>query len=134
MALSARSAKAFALHVVLAAGLAGAALAAPSPAGTPIELPTLTRIASRLSGLQAHTRVTVVMRNAAGMRSEAQRLLDRDYPADQQAYDETVYLALGLLQIMGNVWVPSVATLVPYALLIGILLWRPQGLAGTRLQ
>jgi branched-chain amino acid transport system permease protein len=45
-----------------------------------------------------------------------------------------VALALGLLQIMGNVWVPSVATLVPYALLIGILLWRPQGLAGTRLQ
>jgi branched-chain amino acid transport system permease protein len=45
-----------------------------------------------------------------------------------------VGLALGLLQIMGNVWLPSVATLVPYALLIAILLWRPQGLAGKRLQ
>jgi branched-chain amino acid transport system permease protein len=43
-------------------------------------------------------------------------------------------LALGLLQIMGNVWLPSVASLVPYALLISILLWRPQGLAGKRLQ
>jgi hypothetical protein len=58
----------------------------------------LTRIASSLSGLQAHRRVTVVMRSAAGMRSEALRLLDRGYPADQQAYDETVYRALGLLQ------------------------------------
>jgi branched-chain amino acid transport system permease protein len=45
-----------------------------------------------------------------------------------------VGMALGLLQIMGNVWVPSVAALVPYALLISILLWRPQGLAGKRLQ
>jgi branched-chain amino acid transport system permease protein len=43
-------------------------------------------------------------------------------------------LALGLLQVMGNVWVPSVANLVPYALLIAVILWRPQGLAGTRLQ
>jgi len=42
-------------------------------------------------------------------------------------------MALGLLQVMGNVWLPSVATLVPYALLISILLWRPQGLAGKRL-
>jgi branched-chain amino acid transport system permease protein len=44
-----------------------------------------------------------------------------------------VGMALGLLQVMGNVWLPSVATLVPYALLITILLWRPQGLAGKRL-
>jgi branched-chain amino acid transport system permease protein len=43
-------------------------------------------------------------------------------------------MVLGLLQIMGNVWLPSVATLVPYALLIVVLLWRPQGLAGTRVQ
>lgn len=42
-------------------------------------------------------------------------------------------MVLGLLQVMGNVWLPSVATLVPYALLIAILLWRPQGLAGKRL-
>jgi branched-chain amino acid transport system permease protein len=43
-------------------------------------------------------------------------------------------MVLGLLQIMGNVWLPSVSTLVPYALLIAVLLFRPQGLAGTRLQ
>jgi branched-chain amino acid transport system permease protein len=41
-------------------------------------------------------------------------------------------LALGLIQIMGNVWLPSVSVLVPYALLIVVLLWRPTGLAGKR--
>ena len=41
-------------------------------------------------------------------------------------------LLLGLIQIMGNVWLPSVAVLVPYALLIVVLLWRPTGLAGKR--
>lgn len=43
-------------------------------------------------------------------------------------------LALGILQVLGNVWVPSVSDLVPYALLIVVILWRPQGLAGTRTQ
>jgi branched-chain amino acid transport system permease protein len=42
-------------------------------------------------------------------------------------------LGLGLIQIMGNVWFSSVALLVPYALLILVLLWRPTGLAGKRL-
>jgi branched-chain amino acid transport system permease protein len=42
-------------------------------------------------------------------------------------------LGLGLIQIMGNVWLPSVAVLVPYALLIVVLLWRPTGLAGKRI-
>ncbi|HET6507907.1 MAG TPA: branched-chain amino acid ABC transporter permease [Baekduia sp.] len=41
-------------------------------------------------------------------------------------------LLLGLVQIMGNVWLPSVAVLVPYALLIAVLLWRPTGIAGKR--
>jgi branched-chain amino acid transport system permease protein len=41
-------------------------------------------------------------------------------------------LALGLLQTMGTVWVPSVAVLVPYAALIAVLLWRPTGIAGKR--
>jgi branched-chain amino acid transport system permease protein len=41
-------------------------------------------------------------------------------------------LLLGLVQIMGNVWLPSVAVLVPYALLIVVLLWRPTGIAGKR--
>jgi branched-chain amino acid transport system permease protein len=42
-------------------------------------------------------------------------------------------LGLGLIQIMGNVWLPSAAVLVPYALLIIVLLWRPTGLAGKRM-
>jgi branched-chain amino acid transport system permease protein len=42
-------------------------------------------------------------------------------------------LGLGLIQIMGNVWLPSAAVLVPYALLIVVLLWRPTGLAGKRI-
>jgi branched-chain amino acid transport system permease protein len=41
-------------------------------------------------------------------------------------------LLLGLVQIMGNVWLPSAAVLVPYALLIVVLLWRPTGIAGKR--
>jgi branched-chain amino acid transport system permease protein len=45
----------------------------------------------------------------------------------------TAGLLLGLIQIMGNVWLPSVSSLVPYALLILVLLWRPTGLAGKRL-
>ena len=43
-------------------------------------------------------------------------------------------MVLGLVQVMGNVWLPSAATLVPYALLIAVLLWRPQGIAGKRFQ
>lgn len=42
-------------------------------------------------------------------------------------------LLLGMVQIMGNVWLPSAAVLTPYLLLILILLWRPTGLAGKRL-
>jgi branched-chain amino acid transport system permease protein len=42
-------------------------------------------------------------------------------------------LGLGLIQIMGNVWLPSAAVLVPYALLIVVLLWRPTGIAGKRI-
>ena len=41
-------------------------------------------------------------------------------------------IEVGLIQIMGNVWLPSVSVLVPYALLIVVLLWRPTGLAGKR--
>jgi branched-chain amino acid transport system permease protein len=41
-------------------------------------------------------------------------------------------LGLGIIQIMGNVYVPSAAVLVPYAALIIVLLWRPTGLAGKR--
>lgn len=41
-------------------------------------------------------------------------------------------LGLGIVQTIGAVLVPSVATLVPYAALIVVLLWRPTGLAGKR--
>ena len=41
-------------------------------------------------------------------------------------------LGLGIIQTMGNVWMPSVAVLVPYAALVIVLLWRPTGLAGKR--
>ena len=41
-------------------------------------------------------------------------------------------MALGLLQTMGTVWLPSYAVLVPYAALVAVLLWRPSGLAGSR--
>jgi hypothetical protein len=85
---------------LLAAALAVAALVAATPAGAgpPIELPALTRIASKLSGLQSHAQIRVVNESAAGMQRQAERLLDRDYPADEQAYDETLYRALGLLR------------------------------------
>jgi branched-chain amino acid transport system permease protein len=42
-------------------------------------------------------------------------------------------LLLGVITIMGQVWLPSAAVVVPYALLILVLLWRPTGLAGKRL-
>jgi branched-chain amino acid transport system permease protein len=41
-------------------------------------------------------------------------------------------LLLGIVQTFGNAWLPGVTTLVPYALLIAVLLWRPRGFAGKR--
>lgn len=41
-------------------------------------------------------------------------------------------LGLGLIQTAGNVWIPSIAVLVPYLVAIAVLLWRPSGLAGKR--
>jgi branched-chain amino acid transport system permease protein len=43
-------------------------------------------------------------------------------------------VALGILQVLGTVWFPAVAVLVPYAALIAVLLWRPSGIAGKRVQ
>lgn len=71
-------------------------LAAPA-AGSPLRLPALTRTASKASGLRVKSRPKVVFLGQAAMQLEALRLLDRDYPLDQQAYDETLYRALGLL-------------------------------------
>jgi hypothetical protein len=72
-------------------------LASPAQASAPIELPALTRLASKLSGISRGRGVRVVYVTAAGMRRQATRLLDRDYPPDQQDYDQTLYRALGLL-------------------------------------
>lgn len=41
-------------------------------------------------------------------------------------------MGLGIIQTVTTVWSPSVAVLVPYAALVVVLLWRPQGLAGRR--
>ncbi|MFC0249799.1 branched-chain amino acid ABC transporter permease [Citricoccus parietis] len=41
-------------------------------------------------------------------------------------------MALGILQTVGNIWVPAVAALIPFAALVVVLVWRPQGLAGKQ--
>jgi hypothetical protein len=82
-----------ALAILLALGAAAGATAAAPPG----DVPALTRVASRLTGIQAAHRVTVRVVSASTMTSVAKSLLDRDYPSEQQAYDETVYRALGLL-------------------------------------
>lgn len=86
---------------VTAALVCAAAFAAVTPPlalpGPPLELPALTRIASKLSGLTFKRQVKVVVTTAVTMREQTLTALDREYPADQQAYDETLYRALGLL-------------------------------------
>jgi hypothetical protein len=87
------------MHNVFAAVLcAGAlALAAPAQSAAPIQLPALARLASQLSGLKQKKKLKVVILSGPAIEKQALRLLDRDYPADQQAYDENLYRALGLL-------------------------------------
>lgn len=41
-------------------------------------------------------------------------------------------MALGLVQAYGAVHLPDLAVLLPFALMLGILIWRPEGLAGSR--
>lgn len=74
------------------------ALASPALAGSPIQLPALTKLAGELSGLRSRTAPRVVFSSGPTIEQRALKLLDRDYPRDQQAYDETVYRALGLLE------------------------------------
>ena len=83
--------------VVLVCAAAVAAVVAPAYAAPPIQLPALTRVASKLSGLKAKQRIKVKVKRGAAMDAAALQLLDRDYPVDQQRYDETVYRFLGLL-------------------------------------
>ena len=84
---------AFLLLVTTLAAAAAAAAARPRD-----DVRALTRIASRLSGLPVRHRVVVRTVSAAALKAEARTLLDRDYPAAEQAYDETLYRALGLLK------------------------------------
>jgi hypothetical protein len=72
-------------------------VAAPAAAVPPLRVPALTRIASKISGLPVRSRPKVVVLGKGAMQRQALGLLDRDYPPDQQAYDETLYRALGLL-------------------------------------
>lgn len=82
---------------ILALAFAGTALAAPRP-----ELPALTRIASKLSGLPVKKSVTLKVVSGPALERHAREQLDRDYPRDRQAYDEVVYRALGLLPPGGS--------------------------------
>lgn len=41
-------------------------------------------------------------------------------------------MGLGIIQTMGALWAPSLSVLVPYAALVIVLLWRPQGLFGRK--
>lgn len=43
-------------------------------------------------------------------------------------------LVLGMLEVIGTVYLPSVAFLIPYVALILVLLWRPTGIAGKRVE
>src|SRR5581483_10687851 len=82
------------LLLVLALAAAAGALAAVPP---PRDVATVTRVAAKLAGLRVVHRVRVNTLSAAAMKTQARRLLDRDYPRAQQAYDESVYRGLGLL-------------------------------------
>lgn len=41
-------------------------------------------------------------------------------------------LLLGMTQTLGAVYVPNLAALVPYVLMVAVLVWRPLGLVGSR--
>ena len=74
------------------------ACATSAPAAAPPAIEELTRIASNVSGLKPKRKIKVVLVTTAAVQKRALALLDRDYPREQQAYDETLYRALGLLQ------------------------------------
>ncbi|CAN5142467.1 branched-chain amino acid ABC transporter permease [soil metagenome] len=41
-------------------------------------------------------------------------------------------LVLGLIQSLGAVYLPNVSAVLPFALMVAILLWKPAGFAGSR--
>jgi branched-chain amino acid transport system permease protein len=42
-------------------------------------------------------------------------------------------IALGLVQMLGAVYLPEETVLLPFILMIAVLPWRPTGLAGSRI-
>ncbi len=43
-----------------------------------------------------------------------------------------VAILMGIIQTLGAVYMPAVAVLLPFMLMIAVLIWRPSGLAGSR--
>lgn len=41
-------------------------------------------------------------------------------------------LLLGMMQALGAVYLPEVSVLLPFIFMIGVLIWKPSGLAGSR--
>jgi branched-chain amino acid transport system permease protein len=41
-------------------------------------------------------------------------------------------MALGMVQALGTVWLPDMAVLLPFFLMVAILIWKPAGFAGSR--
>jgi len=85
------------VHKLLACAASIFLLTGPSADAAGLNVRKLTRLAARSSGLQVHARPKVAILGATAMQQQAVRILDREYSADQQAYDETLYRALGLL-------------------------------------
>jgi hypothetical protein len=71
---------------------------APAQAAPPAGMAALTKTAAKASGLKPTRKVPVVRLSASALQARATLVLDRDYPPDQQAYDERLYRALGLLR------------------------------------
>ncbi len=42
-------------------------------------------------------------------------------------------LLLGMMQALGAVYLPEVSVLLPFLFMIGVLIWKPSGLAGNRI-
>lgn len=41
-------------------------------------------------------------------------------------------MVLGMVQALGAVWLPELSVLLPFLMMIGILIWKPSGFAGSR--
>ena len=41
-------------------------------------------------------------------------------------------MGLGMVQALGAVYLPNAAVLLPFMLMVGILIWKPSGFAGSR--